>query len=113
MTPEFFNVEAYRAFLDTVPDDDDPACVREASRDIDIGWWFLRKNSVFNVNGNVVIHFGMGESEHTLRDFRITLDVLKQFFTRPHSVKFYAAEEGDGYKTTFVWPVEFTKGYDN
>ena len=41
-----------------------------ADPDLKIAWWFLNKNTKIFDNGNVIVHFGDGRSQHTERDFQ-------------------------------------------
>ena len=75
-------------------------------------WWFLSRNTIIKGNHGVEIVFGAGRSSHTWRDFKSTLELLKEFIRCPVLVNFGFKDEYDGFKAIFRETINLQTGIE-
>lgn len=73
--------------------------------------WFLTERNVEIGAGRVRISFGWGDSGHTFRDFRQTINmVLKPLMKKSKVHVFHARDAENPQEGWFKWPVDFKEG---
>jgi len=73
-------------------------CVsEEIEPDLRLAWWYLPQTKIREDN-SVDIHFGLGRSTHTWRDFRGTLKVINKFVKKPKVHTFQISDESDAFE---------------
>ena len=74
-----------------------------------IFYWFLSRNSKFTPQG-LEISFGKGRSAHTVRDFAVTIEVLKKLMLRTKKHTFLVKDLDYGTNEWLRVPCDFKKG---
>lgn len=73
--------------------------------------WFLWRNTEF-VTDSVIVQFGEGESSHTFRDFRQTINLVLKPLMKKSKTHTFQAKDSDDQSGWFNWPVDFFKGVE-